>query len=1132
MPKLKKNTAPPKMEFKSGFLRDGDVNNIDDNSIDRRKRSFMDSGETVFQGPGMDPDSEKLIGGNTRDSVAAGVRNTLLQRMKKENDESSREADEIMREHADYTQNEMRPAIGATKAKFRQYKVALAQAYQAQSLLGNDAANEAFRNITELINGENSDNDEAIARINASLSVVADALARINGQGRGQGAEVDLGAQGAQGNLLLPAAADVAILPPGQRAEAGAANPLDQRGEGILIQPGAQPIAGGVGQVAGPEAEGIDQDQDEPRILQGVRNPQPSNPAAQQPAVRVDQVGVNGNQYLGENFDVAGAQRELDRRAEDLAALNAIKDTIAANRNAGNRPGKIMKFFSGTEKKARKAVNDAQETHNEALRLKQSLREKADKWSRYRQVYREKTFRKRYREFDRLATSYFAFSRKLNDQQRTLPDGFSKKIAEYTGVYDDAQLTYIMNNISQNPFSDPPVLRHVRSKAMAGAGSLNTDATDRPVKYHRGIVMTAFSEGNSTLGDQVESGQAMVRMKLNNSFRGYKARSQVQIVQGKKRLVDRFAGGANTDHVQNGEQDAANLNLAVNERGTNAELLYSENSAKIYKARTATFGGTQVNGFYMNGEFISADYNSVQTMDQTGGLRNPNWDKADDEETLRNAMRRSDFFRHVNAKTIQYYMSYDPADQFKVGEKRQKILANQAGANDINSNVSIIYNRVIDSIQNNITDFANIINTQSPPGQQETYMHIYATILQNESAARNLGILFLGDDDPAIWKFGERVARDLGGRFKRVLSYTTEGGQAMRMELLTEFSNDRSTDLADITGTLLTPNRLQQYKEDLAARRDGFFSFTNLKQSFFDGSLLKNMAGVLTAGTLDLRNMNMSDATGFSELFNSFNNSYGQLLSSSSTNLGIALAPIPGTLKLLGDDAAAQTSASVGNSIFSLLKIISDIYKITRAWKERKEKSAWKNFLAFGTLIATTAKDIVGLVKYWLGKIQLVSKTNDILGAVVNAIEILMQITTIVTSSITITQIKKTDQDITTALQQSRDRQNTLLAGNPNRQISEADMENDTQKMGLAASRNAQGQYFLSLARSNASKARKAAISGMTTSGLSLAGNTLGAYNVVKLPFMLLAQASKFVGWCIGKHHDSKHFAENVAMQL
>nr|MCR5747304.1 hypothetical protein [Lachnospiraceae bacterium] len=47
-----------------------------------------------------------------------------------------------------------------------------------------------------------------------------------------------------------------------------------------------------------------------------------------------------------------------------------------------------------------------------------------------------------------------------------------------------------------------------------------------------------------------------------------------------------------------------------------------------------------------------------------------------------------------------------------------------------------------------------------------------------------------------------------------------------------------------------------------------------------------------------------------------------------------------------------------------------------------------------------------------------------------------------------------------------------------------------------------------------------------------LAGNTLGAYNVVKLPFMLLAQASKFVGWCIGKHHDSKHFAENVAMQL
>ncbi len=33
-------------------------------------------------------------------------------------------------------------------------------------------------------------------------------------------------------------------------------------------------------------------------------------------------------------------------------------------------------------------------------------------------------------------------------------------------------------------------------------------------------------------------------------------------------------------------------------------------------------------------------------------------------EKMRQAVRRADFFRHINSGTIQHYMSYDPDDEF------------------------------------------------------------------------------------------------------------------------------------------------------------------------------------------------------------------------------------------------------------------------------------------------------------------------------------------------------------------------------------------------------------------------------------------------------------------------------------
>ena len=99
------------------------------------------------------------------------------------------------------------------------------------------------------------------------------------------------------------------------------------------------------------------------------------------------------------------------------------------------------------------------------------------------------------------------------------------------------------------------------------------------------------------------------------------------------------------------------LNLVIDEKGVNGAYLFSQKSAKVYRA-TAKQGNRTANGFFVNGEFISAD-NNVLTKESQTKEKTKHWDKVAEDERLRNAIRRSDFFKHINSGTIQYYMNYD-----------------------------------------------------------------------------------------------------------------------------------------------------------------------------------------------------------------------------------------------------------------------------------------------------------------------------------------------------------------------------------------------------------------------------------------------------------------------------------------
>ena len=95
----------------------------------------------------------------------------------------------------------------------------------------------------------------------------------------------------------------------------------------------------------------------------------------------------------------------------------------------------------------------------------------------------------------------------------------------------------------------------------------------------------------------------------------------------------------------------------MDESGRNGEALSKYSTAKVYTAKNKN--GELVEGFFLNGEFVPADRTKLRSQDETAYFGTPNWDKVARQERLRNAIRRSDFFRHVNSATISYYMTYN-----------------------------------------------------------------------------------------------------------------------------------------------------------------------------------------------------------------------------------------------------------------------------------------------------------------------------------------------------------------------------------------------------------------------------------------------------------------------------------------
>ncbi len=339
---------------------------------------------------------------------------------------------------------------------------------------------------------------------------------------------------------------------------------------------------------------------------------------------------------------------------EDADELRRLKVRIQAHQ--AEDPGFLKRVFGRYEGKTNSALATYQKSRVEANNAVSQIASLNESWNNYLADYKRNTFKPRYRAYDKLMANYYMMSReKTEDQLKTgfeRPDAanpapqevVAKNISEYIGVYNIENINNFANDARNNPYNDSNFEFSV-SRAL---NENSNNVLEGMVKRHTMAKFEAFAAGINNLGDEQEGNAPRRIVKIDNNFKGYLARHQVG------------PGGVMVENeVNKDERQAMNaFNLVADERASNGSLLFSQKSSKIYTAKSKRTGN-RVRGFFINDEFFSENKDDILDQSQTTYFGTPNWKKTNEQERLRRAIRRSDFFKHVNSASIQYYLNYN-----------------------------------------------------------------------------------------------------------------------------------------------------------------------------------------------------------------------------------------------------------------------------------------------------------------------------------------------------------------------------------------------------------------------------------------------------------------------------------------
>ncbi|MCR4892743.1 MAG: hypothetical protein K5989_11255, partial [Lachnospiraceae bacterium] len=593
-------------------------------------------------------------------------------------------------------------------------------------------------------------------------------------------------------------------------------------------------------ETAGPEPEvpealpPVEEGQQVPNpVVQGVEGQAPGDQAEANPVPVAE-----GNQHPVAGEDVA--------QGPVAAPVEGGQGPVAAPVEGGQGP--VAAPVEGGPVPVPAPVNQAQQARQEAEAARQAAIQARADWARRRDQARDR--------------------RKIQDAP--------KNIIEYVGVYDPAGISALMQQVEMNANQGPvnPNTIPFKDNKAIKEGSRNRMAGGAPhMKAHTQIVMYSLPGENGL----------RTRFKFKSDFTGVKSRRQ--FTQDNPTALSEVPDMPAPD--QRETVQAQEANLESDEKTIGGDYLHSEANAEILHANLKRTGET-VHGFYMNGEFLS-DENAADGTQLAGkadmkffGRRN--WDKQEKAERLREAIRKSPFFQHVNARTIQYYAGYnanaDFLDEINENIDNEWLKAANIERDDqhdedyYQEQIAQKKNQVVGTLTGNsqqlLQAFSAISDNLKGPALATYLMRELAAGNNSINAGKNVrfvravansnknvirvacSLLLSNDTEPLCWELAGNIIRKypdvVDKRTNEMMKRLPRRGPLLRMGLLDELVNHQGTfsefDWDSPLSFINTPG-LSVAEEELNSKR-GFSAW--LKRNLLNGNIFKKVIKSVGAG--------------------------------------------------------------------------------------------------------------------------------------------------------------------------------------------------------------------------------------------------------------------------------------------
>ncbi len=581
--------------------------------------------------------------------------------------------------------------------------------------------------------------------------------------------------------------------------------------------------------------------------------------------------------------DLIAEFARLGRTEREIEATDDAYIGLVDKENRDDQSGanSFIRFFKFRKSRMNSNRRKRDALNTRLLNESREIRQKAARWSVLRSDYKRDTVNNHYKTYDKLAKSWYEFThekavsalpetateeeKRAAMAERSIPDEYSKRIVEYTGIYDMNALDELLNSF----IADPDTAVSVGSFAKIpyktkGNTSANEEDINNLTKTHKMIVM--LTEADSGTG--IRS-----RFKFDPSFLGARAKRQFTAADTEETAL---TGEAPGERIH-----AERAGLESDRRDINGNFLFSETNAEVLHARLKRNGQT-VHGFYSNGEFLTDDEEGEETED--GGRRvsgkkdmkffgRRNWDKQEQADKLRIAIRTSPFFQHVNSRTIQYYAGYDAGSDY--GEAIEEAMDKRwERAEEEGFNVSRdgAYRYLADDPQKLegvpeairgpfLAEYIReaVKGDEFPfddPGADPVLTLVFSSY--RKALPLTCLLLLANEEDPRLWDLARSIIvknpNIVKARTLQKMKYLPEKGTMMRMGLLDELykyggnedigDEEEEDEEADILEKLQIPGK-QVLEEELNNKRG---AWNWIKRNLLNGKIIKHALGAANAG--------------------------------------------------------------------------------------------------------------------------------------------------------------------------------------------------------------------------------------------------------------------------------------------